>query len=40
MGHDHDSDDLKILGDLKTPAPVEFGGFPTMDYDQTKGDLR
>jgi len=31
MGHYHDSDDLKILGDLKTLAPVEFGGFLTLD---------
>jgi AhpD family alkylhydroperoxidase len=31
MSHYHDSDDLKIVGDLKTLAPVEFGGFLALD---------
>ena len=31
MSHHHDSDGLKMLGDLKTLAPVEFGGFLALD---------
>ena len=31
MSHYHDSDDLKLVGDLKTLAPVEFGGFLALD---------
>jgi AhpD family alkylhydroperoxidase len=31
MSHYHDSDDLKILGEMKTLAPVEFGGFLALD---------
>jgi AhpD family alkylhydroperoxidase len=31
MSRYHDSDDLKILGEFKTLAPVEFGGFLALD---------
>jgi len=31
MSHYHDSDDLKLLGELKTLAPVEFRGFIALD---------
>jgi len=31
MSHYHDSDDLKLLGELKTLAPVEFSGFIALD---------
>jgi AhpD family alkylhydroperoxidase len=31
MSHYHDSDDLKILGEFKTLAPVEFGAFVALD---------
>jgi len=31
MSHYHDSDDLKLLGDLKQLAPTEFKGFVELD---------
>ena len=31
MSHYHDSDDLKMLGDLQTLAPLEFSGFLALD---------
>ena len=31
MSHYHDSDDLRILGEIKTLAPVELGGFVALD---------
>jgi AhpD family alkylhydroperoxidase len=31
VSHHHDSDDLRLLGDIKTLAPVEFGGFVALD---------
>src|SRR4030095_13924220 len=31
MSHYHDSDDLKLLGEMKTLAPVEFRGFIALD---------
>jgi hypothetical protein len=32
MGHHyHDSDDLKLLKDMKELAPTEFGGFIELD---------
>ena len=31
MGHYHDSNDLKIVGELKRLAPVEFKGFVQLD---------
>ena len=31
MSHYHDSDDLRILGELKTLVPMEFGGFMALD---------
>ncbi len=31
MSHYHDSDDLKVLGEFKRLAPVEFKGFVEFD---------
>lgn len=31
MSHYHDSDDLKLLGDLKKLAPHDFDGFVKLD---------
>ena len=31
MSHYHDSDDLKLLGDMKQLAPAEFKGFVELD---------
>lgn len=31
MSHYHDSDDLKLLAEMKTLAPVEFRGFIALD---------
>ena len=31
MSHYHDSDDLKLLGEMKALAPVEFRGFLALD---------
>src|SRR5215831_7960932 len=31
MSHYHDSDDLKLLGEMKRLAPVEFKGFIALD---------
>ena len=31
MSHYHDSDDLKLVGEMKTLAPVEFKGFVALD---------
>jgi AhpD family alkylhydroperoxidase len=31
MSHYHDSDDLKLLGDMKQLAPTEFKGFVELD---------
>jgi AhpD family alkylhydroperoxidase len=38
MSHYHDSDDLKILGELKTLAPVEFGAFVALDNQVGRDD--
>jgi hypothetical protein len=43
VSHYHDSDDLRIVGEIKTLAPVEFGGFVALAlklFDQLKGDPR
>jgi AhpD family alkylhydroperoxidase len=31
MSHYHDPDDLKLLGEMSTLAPVEFRGFVALD---------
>ena len=31
MSHYHDSDDLKLMGELKKLAPTEFKGFVELD---------
>ena len=31
MSHYHDSDDLKLLGEMKALAPAEFKGFLALD---------
>ena len=50
MSHYHESDDLRILGEIETLAPVEFGAAPARSaavthgalalklFDQVKGD--
>ena len=38
MSHYHDSDDLKFLGEIKTLAPADFGGFVALDKVVGRGD--
>ena len=38
MGHYHDSDDLKILGELKALVPADFRGFVALDAVVGRGD--
>ncbi len=38
MSHYHDSDDLKILRDMKSLAPEEFKGFVALDSVVAKED--
>jgi AhpD family alkylhydroperoxidase len=38
MSHYHDSDDLKILGEIKTLAPADFAGLVALDKVVGPGD--
>ena len=38
MSHYHDSDDLRMLGEIKTLAPADFAGFVALDKVVGRGD--